>query len=76
MNDPTVSSDISFTPWFKSSYSQPKESACVEVRFGPAQAQVRDSKAPQEGRLPFSGCAWTQFRMWAVNGGPSDAAAL
>lgn len=64
MNEPSATPDIGFTPWYKSSYSQPAESDCVEIRFGPDQAGVRDSKAPDEGRLAVSGTAWSQFRTW------------
>ncbi|MDX3663715.1 DUF397 domain-containing protein [Streptomyces sp. ID05-26A] len=75
MNGPSVQPDIAFTPWFKSSYSQPKESNCVEVRFGADQAGVRDSKAPSGGQLAFGTIAWGQFRSW-VNGPQSEAAEL
>lgn len=64
MNEPSASPDIGFTPWFKSSYSQPSESDCVEVRFGPDQVGVRDSKAPDGDRLAFNGSTWSQFRTW------------
>lgn len=65
MSKPTEVSDKGFGSWFKSSYSQPKESSCVEIRFGPGQVGVRDSKAPDSGRLAFDGGAWSQFRAWA-----------
>ncbi|MET9628282.1 DUF397 domain-containing protein [Lentzea sp. NPDC006480] len=64
MNEPSADLDIGFTLWFKSSYSQPKDSSCVEIRFGPDQTGVRDSKAPNSGQLAFGGGAWTQFRTW------------
>lgn len=67
MNKPSATSDIGFTPWFKSSYSQPSESECVEIRFGADQVGVRDSKAPGKGRLAFRGGAWSQFRTWVSN---------
>ncbi|GAB2821190.1 DUF397 domain-containing protein [Lentzea nigeriaca] len=46
MKTPSATSDIRFTPWFRSSYSQPSESACVEITFGAGEGGVRDSKAP------------------------------
>ena len=64
MNEPSATPDINFTPWYKSSYSQPADSDCVEIRFGPGQTGVRDSKAPNAGQLAFGGGAWTQFRTW------------
>ncbi|NKE59001.1 DUF397 domain-containing protein [Lentzea sp. PSKA42] len=67
MNEPSATSDIGFTPWFKSSYSQPSESACVEIRFGADQVGVRDSKAPDEGRLGIRGGAWSQFTTWVID---------
>ncbi|WP_086664181.1 DUF397 domain-containing protein [Lentzea kentuckyensis] len=75
MSKPSTTPDIGFTPWFKSSYSQPSESACVEIRFRAGQVGVRDSKAPDEGRLAFRGGAWSQFRTWVSAGSRSDTAA-
>lgn len=66
MNKPSAAPDIRFTPWFKSSYSQPKESSCVEIRFGADQVGVRDSKAPDEDRLAFRGSTWSQFTAWVT----------
>ena len=66
MNEPSATPDIGFTPWFKSSYSQPAESECVEIRFGADQVGVRDSKAPDEGRLAFRGSTWSQFTAWVT----------
>jgi hypothetical protein len=46
--------------WFKSSYS-PDKGDCVEVRLGVepgSVVDVRDSKAPEEGQLAFSGRSW------------------
>ncbi|WP_285647864.1 DUF397 domain-containing protein [Lentzea sp. NBRC 102530] len=64
MTEPSASIDIDFGPWIRSSYSQPKDSNCVEVGFGPRQAGVRDSKAPDKGRLTFGSTAWSEFRCW------------
>jgi len=75
MSKPSATPDIGFTPWFKSSYSQPSESACVEIRFGADQVGVRDSKAPDEGRLAFRGGAWSQFRTWVNDGLHADVIA-
>ena len=66
MSKSSVNPDIGVTPWFKSSYSQPSESACVEIRFAADQVGVRDSKAPDEGRLAFHGSTWSQFTAWVT----------
>ncbi|GHH62508.1 DUF397 domain-containing protein [Lentzea cavernae] len=76
MNEPTATSDIRFSTWFKSSYSQPSESACVEIRFGAGHTGVRDSKAPGSGQLEFRGGAWFQFTTWLIDGRQSGPANL
>ncbi|MFG3550169.1 DUF397 domain-containing protein [Streptomyces sp. NPDC047725] len=54
--------------WFKSSYSGSDEPDCVEVATEPAEAtvHVRDSKAPDDGRLSFTGASWRDFLGFAV----------
>ncbi|WP_090056977.1 DUF397 domain-containing protein [Lentzea fradiae] len=64
MNEPSAASDIRATPWFKSSYSQPSESACVEIQHAVSRVGVRDSKAPDQGSLTFRADAWTSFTSW------------
>jgi hypothetical protein len=45
--------------WFTSSYSPDKDD-CVEVRLGEV-ADVRDSKAPEDGFFTLSASAWGAF---------------
>ncbi|WP_439662835.1 DUF397 domain-containing protein [Lentzea sp. HUAS TT2] len=45
----------------KSSYSGGSPEACVEVGFGSSGVFVRDSTAPESGRVPFSRSAWAGF---------------
>ncbi|MET8567844.1 DUF397 domain-containing protein [Streptomyces sp. NPDC004783] len=54
--------------WFKSSYSSNEGPDCVEVAIAPADAtvHVRDSKAPDDGRLTFTGASWQDFLGFAV----------
>ncbi|MFG3550168.1 DUF397 domain-containing protein [Streptomyces sp. NPDC047725] len=54
--------------WFKSSYSSNEGPDCVEVAIAPAEAtvHVRDSKAPDDGRLSFTGAAWDTFLGFAT----------
>jgi hypothetical protein len=47
--------------WFKSSYSGGSSSDCVEAAIPGASIYVRDSKAPDSGRLSFTAEAWTAF---------------
>ncbi|MEV5239915.1 DUF397 domain-containing protein [Streptomyces cinnamoneus] len=46
--------------WFKSSYSN-SEAACVEVRSGPREVRVRDSKRITGPELAFPAAAWATF---------------
>lgn len=58
---PTLTS--SATVWRKSSYSAGNGSNadCVEVAFDPSAVAVRDSKAPDAGRLALPAPAWRAF---------------
>ena len=54
--------DLRNAHWFKSSYSNASGS-CVEVRFTPGSAVVRDSKHRRAGSLviEFPPASWTSF---------------
>jgi len=52
--------DGALTGWFKSSYSS-NNAQCVEVRFVPVGADVRDSKNTGGPVLSFGSNAWTSF---------------
>lgn len=45
--------------WFKSSFSG--GGACVEVKFGPSEILVRDSKNGDGPTLTFTRSEWTAF---------------
>ncbi|MFG3229296.1 DUF397 domain-containing protein [Kitasatospora sp. NPDC048194] len=47
--------------WFKSSYCDNKQFACVEVRREPGAVAVRDSKDPDGPVLTFPGESWALF---------------
>ncbi|MEU1310032.1 DUF397 domain-containing protein [Streptomyces cinnamoneus] len=47
--------------WFKSSYSTSEGNACVEVRSGPREVRVRDSKRITGPELAFPAPAWATF---------------
>ncbi|MEU5848269.1 DUF397 domain-containing protein [Saccharopolyspora shandongensis] len=49
------------TGWFKSTRSSGSSNACVEVRLTNRAVAVRDSKAPEAGRLVFGHGAWRGF---------------
>ncbi|WP_455360580.1 DUF397 domain-containing protein [Streptomyces sp. SYSU K21746] len=55
------SSAIAGAAWFKSSYSGAEHSECVETRFTPGVAAVRDSKRPGGPRLRFGEASWGGF---------------
>ncbi|MGY0067888.1 DUF397 domain-containing protein [Streptomyces sp. QTS137] len=48
---PAQETDNDDVRWFTSSYSGGAGSDCVEVGFGGPLTSVRDSKAPQQGKL-------------------------
>ncbi|MET7935938.1 DUF397 domain-containing protein [Streptomyces sp. NPDC005322] len=47
--------------WFKSSYSGPGNTECVEAAFRAGTAAVRDSKDPGGPVLSFPRGAWREF---------------
>ncbi|MGX1976861.1 DUF397 domain-containing protein [Streptomyces kronopolitis] len=47
--------------WYKSTYSEDWDAACVEIRQQRSGVGVRDSKVPQGDRLAFSVAAWSAF---------------
>ncbi|MEV6229069.1 DUF397 domain-containing protein [Saccharopolyspora shandongensis] len=49
------------TGWFKSSRSAAASDACVEVRLTDQAVAVRDSKAPEDGRIVVGHAAWRAF---------------
>ncbi|GAA2084918.1 hypothetical protein GCM10009801_46360 [Streptomyces albiaxialis] len=50
------------TTWRRSSYSDAQGGECVEIGTSPSGlVPVRDSKAPENGTLQFSGAAWSAF---------------
>ncbi|MFG3253888.1 DUF397 domain-containing protein [Streptomyces sp. NPDC048172] len=58
---PTSSLERALT-WRKSSYSDAQGGSCLEVSDDvPGAVPVRDSKAPENGTLLFSGAAWSAF---------------
>jgi hypothetical protein len=54
--------------WRKSSYSNSQGGDCVEVAMTGASVLVRDSKAPESGRLALSPGAWDAFLTGVRNG--------
>ncbi|MFE3502974.1 DUF397 domain-containing protein [Kitasatospora sp. NPDC059160] len=58
------------TDWFKSSYCDDKEFACVEIRVvGPGAVAVRDSTDPDGPVLAFPAESWTAFLRMAGDSG-------
>ncbi|WP_190111620.1 DUF397 domain-containing protein [Streptomyces cinnamoneus] len=55
--------------WFKSSYSTSEGNACVEVRSGPREIRVRDSKRITGPELRFAAPAWAAFVAALAAGG-------
>lgn len=47
--------------WFKSSYSDPDGSNCVEIAPLPHTVHVRDSKTPDTPHLLLAPSAWAEF---------------
>ncbi|MCR6486499.1 DUF397 domain-containing protein [Amycolatopsis sp. OK19-0408] len=53
--------DLNGANWFKSSYSQGENTACVEVAFAAPTVAVRDSKDPSGPNLAVDTTAWRGF---------------
>ncbi|MFE5870101.1 DUF397 domain-containing protein [Streptomyces roseifaciens] len=47
--------------WFKSSYSDPQGSDCVEISNGPRGIHIRDSKKKTGPQLAVGAPAWAGF---------------
>ncbi|MCF3100114.1 DUF397 domain-containing protein [Streptomyces roseoverticillatus] len=47
--------------WFKSSYSDPQGSDCVEISTGPRAIRIRDSKRKSGPHLAVGAPAWAGF---------------
>ncbi|MEU7134586.1 DUF397 domain-containing protein [Streptomyces sp. NPDC046261] len=47
--------------WFKSSYSNNMGDNCIEVRSGPREVRVRDSKRISGPELAFPAPSWATF---------------
>ncbi|KUN01303.1 hypothetical protein AQI95_30665 [Streptomyces yokosukanensis] len=56
-----VSSENTFTGWYKSSYSGGGQGECLEVARGHVAVPVRDSKDISRPALLFSADSWTSF---------------
>ena len=58
-SSPAVERDLT---WRKSSWSDGQGGSCLEVSDDlPGTVPVRDSKAPENGMLLFSGTSWSAF---------------
>ncbi|MGW5722193.1 DUF397 domain-containing protein [Amycolatopsis sp. NPDC003865] len=53
--------DLNEATWFKSSYSQGENTACVEVSLTSPAVAVRDSKDPSGPHLTFAPSSWLGF---------------
>lgn len=67
--------DLTGAPWWKSSYSENGNQACVETALIPGVSvtpgmAVKDSKDPESPILRFSAEAWTAFVGFAQEIGP------
>jgi hypothetical protein len=49
------------TGWFKSTYSDAANDACIEVRLTPTKVAVRDSKSPTPTELFLPPTTWLTF---------------
>jgi len=60
MNTEPVGQD-GFSPWRKSSFSEPNGNQCVEVAFDRAAVGLRDSKNLDGPKLTFDHARWLTF---------------
>ncbi len=56
-----------FGEWRKSSFSG-KQTNCLEFRTAPDGVEVRNSKRPEAGTIPFTASEWRAFIAGVKNG--------
>ncbi|MFI0816819.1 DUF397 domain-containing protein [Streptomyces sp. NPDC021098] len=70
--DPKMMVSLTFpqddADWFKSSFSQPTSSTCVEVRFVGDSVRVRNNRFLDVPELTFDHAEWEAFLLGAWNG--------